>query len=91
MRLDPYLGVGAVEVAFPDDKEPGSTLKELGNDYLSFNAGLCLDLKTLILSDEVIWRIKYRFGMAFPDGSIATVNLLSVGWNYDLRWPKRVY
>ena len=91
MRLAPYLGVGAVEVAFPDDKEPGSTLKELGNDYLSFNAGLCLDLKTLILSDEVIWRIKYRFGMAFPDGSIATVNLLSVGWNYDLRWPKRVY
>lgn len=90
-RLAPYLGLGGIVENIPDDKEEGSTLKKLGNKYLSYNAGLCFDIKGRFLGDEAIWRIKYRFGMSFPDGSIATVNLISVGWNLDLRWPKRVY
>lgn len=91
IRLAPYLGIGAIVENIPDDKEEGSTLKKQGNEYLSYNAGLCFDIKRRFLGDERIWRIKYHFGMSFPDGSIATVNLISVGWNVDLRWSKRVY
>ncbi len=90
IRLAPFVGIGGLGSSIPDDKVEGSTLKRQ-HEYLAYDAGLCFDVKGRLLRDEGALRIKYRFGLAFPDGSVSTVNLISVGWWYDCRWPKRIY
>lgn len=91
LRLAPFVGVGGVADSYPDDKVPGSDLKNQGEHRWTGNAGLCLDIKGSIGYEVGMARFKYMFSMTLPNAPISTMHTFSVGWTYILRGKERVY
>lgn len=89
--LAPFVGVGGVADSYPDDKVPGSDLKNQGEHRWTGNAGLCLDIKGSIGYEVGMARFKYMFSMTLPNAPISTMHTFSVGWTYILRGKERVY
>ena len=91
LRLAPFVGIGGVADSYPDDKVPGSNLKNQGEHYWTGNAGLCFDIKGRLAYDVGMTRIKYMFSMTLPNAPISTMHTLSVGWTYVIRGKERKY
>ena len=91
LRLAPFVGIGGVADSYPDDKVPGSNLKNQGEHYWTGNAGLCFDIKGRLAYDVGMTRIKYMFSMTLPNAPISTMHTISVGWTYVIRGKERVY
>ena len=91
LRLAPFVGIGGVSDSYPDDKVPGSDLKNQGEHRWTGNAGLCLDIKGSIGYEVGMTRFKYMFSMTLPNAPISTMHTFSVGWTYILRGKERVY
>lgn len=91
LRLAPFVGVGGMADSYPDDKVPGSDLKNQGEHRWTGNAGLCLDIKGSIGYEVGMARFKYMFSMTLPNAPISTMHTFSVGWTYILRGKERAY
>ena len=91
LRLAPFVGIGGVSDSYPDDKVPGSNLKNQGEHRWTGNAGLCLDIKGRLAYDVGVARFKYMFSMTLPNAPISAMHTLSVGWTYVIRGEERAY
>lgn len=90
-RLAPFAGIGGVTESYPDKQTQGSDLKDQGGHTWTGNVGLCLDHQGSLLGDMGVMRIKYQLGIGLPNGQVATMHLVSLGWTYIIRGKERVY
>ena len=91
LRLAPFVGIGGVSEFYPDDKVPGSNLKNQGEHRWTGNVGLCFDIKGRIAYDIGMTRFKYMLSMTLPNAPISAMHTLSVGWTYVIRGKERAY
>lgn len=90
ISVAPFVGIGGAWDTYGYGQYDKPNLSELDKFYMTYQAGLIFDVKPRNLGITVI-RVKYNCGLAPIDGSISTVNVISVGGTGIIRKSKRVY
>ena len=91
ISLAPFVGIGGAWDTYGYGQYDKPNLSELDKFYTTYQAGLIFDIKTHGAFEDGVIRIKYNCGLAPINGSISTVNVISVGGTGILRKNKRVY
>ena len=87
----PFVGIGGAWDTYGYGQYDKPKLSELDKFYTTYQAGLIFDIKTRGAFEGGVIRIKYNCGIAPIDGSISTVNVISVGGTGIVRKSKRIY
>ena len=90
ISVAPFVGIGGAWDTYGYGQYDKPNLSELDKFYTTCQAGLIFDIKPRKLGITVI-RVKYNCGLAPINGSISTVNVISVGGVGVIRNYKRVY
>lgn len=90
ISVAPFVGIGGAWDTYGYGQQDPN-LSELDKFYTTYQAGLIFDIKTHGAFEDGVIRIKYNCGIAPIDGSISTVNVISVGGTGIIRKSKRVY
>ena len=90
ISVAPFVGIGGAWDTYGYGKQDPN-LSELDKFYTTYQAGLIFDIKTHGAFEDGVIRIKYNCGLAPINGSISTVNVISVGGTGIIRKSKRVY
>lgn len=91
ISLAPFVGIGGAWDTYGYGQYDKPNLSELDKFYTTYQAGLIFDIKTHGAFEDGVIRIKYNCGLAPINGSISTVNVISVGGTGVIRKNKRVY
>lgn len=91
ISIAPFVGIGGAWDTYGYGQYDKPNLSELDKFYTTYQAGLIFDIKTHGAFEDGVIRIKYNCGLAPINGSISTVNVISVGGTGILRKNKRVY
>ena len=89
ISIAPFVGIGGAWDTYGYGQQDYK-LSELDKFYTTYQAGMIFDIKPRRLGITNI-RIKYNCGIAPINGSISTVNVISVGGTGIIRKSKRVY
>lgn len=87
----PFVGIGGAWDTYGYGQYDKPNLSELDKFYTTYQAGLIFDIKTHGAFENGVIRIEYNCGLAPINGSISTVNVISVGGTGIIRNNKRVY
>jgi len=91
ISVAPFVGIGGAWDTYGYGQYDKPNLSELDKFYTTYQAGLIFDIKTHGAFEGGVIRIKYNCGLAPINGSISTVNVISVGGTGVIRKNKRVY
>ena len=91
ISVAPFVGIGGAWDTYGYGQYDKPNLSELDKFYTTYQAGLIFDIKTHGAFEDGVIRIKYNCGLAPINGSISTVNVISVGGTGVIRKNKRVY
>ena len=91
ISIAPFVGIGGAWDTYGYGQYDKPNLSELDKFYTTYQAGLIFDIKTHGAFEDGVIRIKYNCGLAPINGSISTVNVISVGGTGVIRKNKRVY
>ncbi len=91
ISIAPFVGIGGAWDTYGYGQYDKPDLSELDKFYTTCQAGLIFDIVTHGAFEGGVIRIKYNCGIAPINGSISTVNVISVGGAGIIRKSKRVY
>ena len=91
ISIAPFVGIGGAWDTYGYGQYDKPNLSELDKFYTTYHAGLIFDIKTHGAFEDGVIRIKYNCGVAPINGSISTVQVISVGGTGIIRKNKRVY